>query len=149
MHSSYNLDLVVLSVLIAMVASYTALDLAGRVTAAAGRARQLWLAGGAVALGIGIWSMHFIGMLAFQLQADMSYDVSLVLLSVGVAIGAAALALWTVSGHELRVGPLLGAGLAMGVAIAGMHYIGMMAMQVDTHGSRTSQGCSSSLLLLR
>ena len=64
---TYNLFLVALSIVIAVIASYVALDLAGRVTASTGRARKIWLAGGAAAMGGGIWSMHFIGMLAYSI----------------------------------------------------------------------------------
>lgn len=64
---SYDLSLVALSLCVAILASYTALDLAGRIASAKGAARILWIGGGAVAMGIGIWSMHFVGMLAFSL----------------------------------------------------------------------------------
>src|ERR687884_2388099 len=97
MHSSYNPVLVALSVVIAVAASYAALDLAGRVTAARGRERLAWLAGGSIALGAGIWSMHFVGMLAFRLPTPVTYDVWLLALSVLVAIVASALALFVVS----------------------------------------------------
>jgi NO-binding membrane sensor protein with MHYT domain len=67
--SSYDPTLVVMSVVIASLASYTALDLAGRVTAARGRRRIAWLASGSAAMGLGIWSMHFVGMLAFRMPS--------------------------------------------------------------------------------
>jgi NO-binding membrane sensor protein with MHYT domain len=86
MHGSYNATLVVLSVLIAVCASYAALLLASRVSAASGRFRTAWMAGGGVAMGVGIWSMHFVGMLAFRLPVPMAYDVPLVLLSAAVAV---------------------------------------------------------------
>ena len=70
----YDYRLVVLSVLIAIGASYAALDLAARITAASGRIRLAWLAGGAFAMGVGIWSMHYIGMLAFSLPVPVLYD---------------------------------------------------------------------------
>src|SRR6202041_144981 len=79
---SYDYGLVVLSVLIAILASYTALDLAGRVTVSRGRARAVWLTGGATAMGIGIWSLHYIGMLAFSLPVSIQYDWPTVLLSL-------------------------------------------------------------------
>ena len=69
--ASYDFRLVALSYLVAVIASYTALDLAGRVTAARGRSRVVWLTSGAFAMGIGIWSMHFTGMLAFGLQRKL------------------------------------------------------------------------------
>jgi signal transduction histidine kinase/DNA-binding response OmpR family regulator/HPt (histidine-containing phosphotransfer) domain-containing protein len=126
---SYEPWLVALSVVIAILASYTALDLAGRVTVAQGRARLPWLLGGAVAMGTGIWSMHFVGMLAFRLPVPTTYDVPIVVLSVMVAIGASTLALFIVSRRELTASSLVGGGVGLGVAIAGMHYTGMAAVR--------------------
>src|SRR5258708_2068009 len=80
--SSYDYGLVALSVVIAILAAYAALDLAGRVTSAGGKARFFWLSGGAVAMGTGIWSMHYIGMLAFRLPIPVLYDWPTVLLSL-------------------------------------------------------------------
>ena len=93
----YDYRLVTLSVLIAICASYAALDLAGRTTAASGRHRLVWLAGGAIAMGVGIWSMHYIGMLAFSLPVRVLYDWPTVLLSLVAAVFAAAVALFVVS----------------------------------------------------
>jgi len=67
MTGSYDYRLVTLSVLIAVCAAYSALELSGRTTAASGKWRAAWLAGGAIAMGFGIWSMHYVGMLAFTL----------------------------------------------------------------------------------
>ena len=89
---SYNYALVALSVLIAMFASYAALDLAGRVTAASGWTRAVWLLGGAGAMGTGIWSMHYIGMLAFRLPIPVLYDWPTVVLSLLAAVFASAIA---------------------------------------------------------
>jgi NO-binding membrane sensor protein with MHYT domain/CheY-like chemotaxis protein len=127
----YNPGLVVLSIVIASAASFTALELAARVTAAQGRERLAWLAGGSVAMGVGIWSMHFVGMLAFHLPVLISYDLWLVLLSVVVAIGASALALFVASRPSLGPLALIGGALWMGPAIAGMHYIGMAALSAE------------------
>jgi PAS domain S-box-containing protein len=127
---SYDYRLVVLSVLIAVLASYAALDLGGRVTAARGRLRFIWLMGGAVAMGMGIWSMHYIGMLAYSLPVTVFYDWPTVLLSLLAAMLASAVALFAVSRNEM--GPLrtgIG-GLLMGTAIAAMHYVGMEAMRL-------------------
>lgn len=95
MIGSYDYRLVALSVVIAMFASYAALDLAGRVTAARGWMRSAWLAGGAAAMGCGIWSMHYIGMLAFHLPIPVEYDWRIVLLSLLAAILASAVALYS------------------------------------------------------
>ena len=94
---SYDHRLVVLSILVAILASYVALDLAVRVTAARGGVRRAWLAGGAISMGLGIWSMHFVGMLAFQLPIPVRYDVSTVLISLLAAILASGVALYVVS----------------------------------------------------
>ena len=80
--SSYDYRLVVLSVVIAILAAYAALDLAGRVTSARSQTRFVWLTGGSLAMGIGIWSMHYIGMLAFHLPIPVLYDWPTVLLSM-------------------------------------------------------------------
>lgn len=128
---SYSSKLVAISVVIACLASYTALDLAGRVTVARERNRVTsWLICGSTAMGIGIWSMHFVGMLAFRMSIVVAYDVPLVLTSALIAIAAAFLALFTVSRTELPARRLVTAGLIMGVAIAGMHYTGMAAMRM-------------------
>src|SRR5215472_15429764 len=93
LHGTYDYRLVVLSVALAMFASYAALDLAGRVTAARRGTRALWLAGGAVSMGLGIWAMHYIGMLAFSLPVPILYHYPMVILSLLAAIGASAVAL--------------------------------------------------------
>jgi NO-binding membrane sensor protein with MHYT domain len=130
MTGSYSTGFVILSVLIAALASYAALDLAGRVRSSAGTTRHGWLVGGATVMGLGIWSMHFIAMLAFHLPVPIAYDVPRVLISVAVAIGASLLALTVVSRASLRPVTLVTGGILMGGAIAGMHYIGMASMRV-------------------
>jgi NO-binding membrane sensor protein with MHYT domain/nitrogen-specific signal transduction histidine kinase/ActR/RegA family two-component response regulator len=130
LHKAYSPLLVILSVLIASAASYTALDLAGRVTAARGRERLAWLTGGSLAMGVGIWSMHFVGMLAFHLPVPIGYQLGRVLLSVLVAIAASALALVVVSRPKVSLPALAVGAMWMGPAIAGMHYIGMAALNV-------------------
>ncbi|MCU0515417.1 MAG: PAS domain S-box protein [Oscillatoria sp. Prado101] len=128
---SYDLRLTALSLLIAIIASYTAVDLAGRVTPASSRlSRLLWTAGGAVAMGTGIWSMHFIAMLAFKLPVPVSYDVPLTLLSWAGAIVASGLALLLFSRPRLTAPVLSGGSAVMGLAIASMHYLGMAAVRV-------------------
>src|SRR6266567_3454014 len=127
---SYDYRLVALSILIAVLASYAALDLAGRVTSARGGARLLWLNGGAIAMGIGIWSMHYIGMLAFRLPVPVQYDWPTVLLSLLAAILASGVALFVVSRQRMGVVRASLASILMGSAIAAMHYIGMAAMRL-------------------
>jgi len=127
---SYNDALVALSVFIAIFASYAALDLAGRVTAASGWTRMAWLLGGAAAMGTGIWSMHYIGMLAFILPIPVAYHWPTVLLSLLAAILASAVALGVVSRQKMGVFRALAGSVLMGAGIAGMHYIGMDAMRL-------------------
>ena len=125
----YDYRLVALSVVVAILASYAALDLAGRVTASRGRLRFAWLAGGATAMGIGIWSMHYIGMLAYSLPVTVSYHWPTVLWSLVAAVLASAIALFVISREAMgRVFTVIG-GLLMGSGIAAMHYIGMEAMR--------------------
>jgi two-component system sensor histidine kinase/response regulator len=127
---SYDYRLVALSVLIAILASYAALDLAARVTAARGRIRFAWLWGGAAAMGTGIWSMHYIGMLAFSLPIPVLYDWPTVLLSLLAAVLTSAIALFIVS--RQRMGSLAATvgSVIMGAGIATMHYTGMAAMRL-------------------
>ena len=132
MMATHNLSLVILSVVIAIIASYTALDLSGRVTVAQGRVRTaLWLAGGAIAMGIGIWSMHFIAMLAYNLPIPIAYNLPIVLVSIAVAVVASGAALFVVSRQKMGGLQLLTGGVFMGLAIAAMHYTGMAAMQLE------------------
>jgi NO-binding membrane sensor protein with MHYT domain/signal transduction histidine kinase len=127
---SYNYALVALSVLIAIFASYAALDLAGRVTAAGGWTRAVWLLGGAGAMGTGIWSMHYIGMLAFILPIPVAYHWPTVLLSLLAAILASAVALGVVSRQKMGAFQALAGSVLMGAGISSMHYIGMAAMRL-------------------
>src|ERR1700676_2315214 len=127
---SYNYGLVALSVLIAMFASYAALDLAGRVTAAGGWTRAVLVLGGAGAMGTGIWSMHYIGMLAFILPIPVAYHWPTVLLSLIAAILASAIALYIVSRQQMSASQAILGSLLMGAGIASMHYIGMAAMRL-------------------
>jgi PAS domain S-box-containing protein len=133
MKGSYNAALVAFSILIAILASYTALALSARVNAVHGRFRAAWLAGGSLAMGMGIWSMHFVGMLAFRLPVPVTYDVPLWLMSMAVAVGASLLALWVACRRTVPVSARTAAGVLMGAAIAGMHYVGMAAMRLPGH----------------
>jgi two-component system sensor histidine kinase/response regulator len=133
MASSYDYRLVAVSVLIAVMASYAALDLAGRVTSTRGVARRLWLSGGAVAMGTGIWAMHYVGMLAFRSPAPVEYDWPTVLLSWLAAIFASAIALFVVSREEMGLFRAIIGSIFMGTGIAGMHYIGMAAMRLPAN----------------
>ena len=119
---TYSTTFVTLSVIVAALASYVALVLASRVIAATGRARLAWLLAGAVAMGVGIWAMHFVGMLAFRLDGrPITYDGLHLILSVLVAIAASGFALWVVSLGAGTWRPLTVGAVGMGGAIAGMH----------------------------
>jgi NO-binding membrane sensor protein with MHYT domain/nitrogen-specific signal transduction histidine kinase len=124
--------LMVLSVAIAIFASYVALDLANSVTLSKGRARAAWIGGGSLAMGVGIWSMHFLGMLAFEIPGKpIGYDIYLLILSVFVAVAASTIALVTVSRPRVSLLSYTVSSLSMGAAIAGMHYIGIASMRIS------------------
>jgi diguanylate cyclase (GGDEF)-like protein len=126
----YNYGLVIVSILIAIGASYAALSLSDRVhTAATPGFRHFWLVGGAVSMGIGIWSMHYLGMLAVELPVQVFYFWPTVLLSLLLAIAAARVALAVTSADLLSPRRLLVGGLLMATGIGGMHYTGMAAMR--------------------
>jgi len=127
----YNPTLVVFSLLVAILASYTALEMAGRLSTASGRGVYGWMTGGALAMGLGIWSMHFIAMLAFHLPIPVGYDLAITLYSLAASVGASAYALWLVSRPQLPLPRLLAGAVLMGSGIATMHYLGMAAMRMQ------------------
>lgn len=127
---SYSSSLVLISLCVAILASYTALDLTGRIATAKGRAACLWMGGGALAMGIGVWSMHFIGMLAFSLPIDLGYDIALTAFSLLIAVLSSGFALWLVSQPSLPWQQLAFGALIMGAGIACMHYTGMAALRM-------------------
>src|SRR5467141_3430047 len=130
MTGSYDYSEVARSVLIAIAASYAALDLAGRVTAAGGWARAAWLTGGSTAMGIGIWAMHIKGMLAFHLPVPVEYHWPTFLASLLVAILASAVALYVASRQKIAWVQASTGSVIMAGGIAGMHYTGMAAMRL-------------------
>ena len=127
--ATYDPYLVALSILVASFASYTALDLGGRVALAQGPTHRIWLAAAALTMGAGIWSMHFVAMLAFVLPWPVSYDVGLTVLSLVLAILAAGGGFYVISRPGISPPRLVLSGLFMGLAISGMHYTGMAAMR--------------------
>ena len=126
---TYNSHLVALSILVAAFASYTALDLGGRVAATRGVAPRVWLVAAAIAMGGGIWSMHFIAMLAFNIPIPMSYDIGLTTLSLVVAIFVTGAGFYFINRQSAPPLSLVFSGIFMGLGIAAMHYIGMAAMR--------------------
>jgi diguanylate cyclase (GGDEF)-like protein len=126
----YTVALVIVSVLISIGASFAALSLADRVMAATTAGlRRFWLTSGSVAMGVGIWSMHYLGMLALRLPVPVFYFWPTVLLSLLLAIAASTVALSVVSRQRLTASRLLVGGLLMGAGIGAMHYTGMAAMR--------------------
>jgi NO-binding membrane sensor protein with MHYT domain len=126
----YDYKLVGVSVLIAVFAAYAALELASRVTVARGLARFAWLSGGALAMGFGIWSMHYVGMEALRLPVPVQYDWPTVLLSMVAAVSASGIALFVVSRTRMGMTSAIVGSVLMGSGIAAMHYIGMEAMRL-------------------
>lgn len=134
MSGTYDFKLVALSYLVAVFASYIALDLTGRLRDLnnTSLSRTMWLCCGAIAMGIGIWSMHFIGMLAFTMPSmSMSYDPFWTGLSMIVAILASGFALFLLKANTINWVHLALGGIILGLAIATMHYTGMQAMKIN------------------
>ncbi|GAC1485757.1 MAG: hypothetical protein NVS1B5_07670 [Gemmatimonadaceae bacterium] len=130
---TYDIALVILSVVVATIGAYVAVEIAQRVRTAGRRRRILWTSSAALAMGLGIWSMHFVGMLALHLPVLVWYDAPLILLSVVAAVVGCAIAF--VIFNRVTVGwwPLTLASVFMGLAISGMHYIGMAGMRMSSH----------------
>jgi diguanylate cyclase (GGDEF)-like protein/PAS domain S-box-containing protein len=139
-HGSYDPVLVVLSVAVAVFASFTALNLAGRLLAADASNRNWWLLAAALSLGGGIWSMHFVGMLALTMPMPTTYDLELTFLSLIIPFVAAGAGLYILCQFQTGWRPLLAGGLLVGVGAVAMHYVGMKAMRMPgvavTHDPR-------------
>jgi NO-binding membrane sensor protein with MHYT domain/two-component sensor histidine kinase len=125
----HSLIFVVLSYAVAALAGWTALDLARRIEGRSGRDRAVWLATAALSMGGGVWAMHFIAMLGFDPGAPISYDPLLTILSFMLAVAGTAVAFFASADLRLGRGRMPVAALAMGGAIAAMHYVGMSAMR--------------------
>jgi NO-binding membrane sensor protein with MHYT domain len=131
MVGKYNSLLVLLSILVAIFVSYTALSLAARVARAKDSSNTgIWVAGGALAMGCGIWSMHFIGMLAFSLPIPLSYDIGLTIASLVIAIAISGFALSVATSPEISMVQLTVSAVIMGAGISAMHYSGMAAIDL-------------------
>jgi signal transduction histidine kinase len=127
---SYDYGEVARSILIAFVASYAALDLGGRITAARGWVRAAWLTGGATAMGIGIWATHFKALLAFRLPIKVDYHLPTVLMALVIAVLASAIALYVATRKKMGPVEAWTGSLIMGSGIAAMHYVGIAAMRL-------------------
>lgn len=130
-HGTYDYALVVFSYLVAIAASYTMLDLVGRISSSARRTRWMWLLFGAIAMAMGVWSMHFIGMLAFSLHVPIAYDPVTVVESYIAILAGSFASLLVVGRGQLYLRHLLSGGLMLAAGIVAMHYLGMDAMQID------------------
>ncbi|WP_051207608.1 sensor domain-containing diguanylate cyclase [Saccharospirillum impatiens] len=130
MEGSYDISLVSLSYLVAILASYCALYFGTQLTRVEGTKRKVWLILGSLSMGLGVWSMHFIGMGAYQMDMPMTYDLTMTVVSWVAAVLASGLALFLISKSVAGVGVLLLGSLVMGLGIAVMHYLGMAAMRI-------------------
>jgi len=128
---TYEPWLVALSFILAVLASYTALSLAARVPHVEQEKAWWWLGGGAIGMGLGIWSMHFVGMLAFHLPIPLAYDIPITLASIVLAVIASGFALYLIRHGITRTRTLIGSATLLGSGIAAMHYTGMEALRMS------------------
>lgn len=138
--TSYDSFIVIVSVLVAMLASFTALDMAGRVVHSTGKVALVWLFGGGFSMGIGIWAMHFIGMLSMNMEMVMSYNAGLTAFSAAIAVCASIFALWLVCNGDLPLPRLAGGALILGSGVVAMHYTGMAALMFSPVSSGNGAG---------
>ncbi|KTD63739.1 sensory box histidine kinase/response regulator [Legionella santicrucis] len=131
---NYDWRLVALSYIVAVFASYIALDFTDRLRDV-GNTRfssMLWLLGGSIAMGAGIWAMHFVGMLSFSIPGvTLRYDLFWTVISLLVAISASGFALFLLKRSILNAIHIIAGGVVLGLAIASMHYTGMEAMLIS------------------
>ncbi len=127
----WDIPLVALSVLAAMIGSFTALTHAQRMRESSGRSAWIWMTAGGITLGLAIWSMHFIGMLAFHLPIPLGYDLPLTLLSALPAIAAALLGFYVLREPDISIVRIIVSGVLMGLGISIMHYTGMAALKMS------------------
>ncbi len=127
---TYDTALVWVSYLIACLAAYAAIDMVQRIRENREHEKR-WLVLGAVMMGCGIWTMHFIGMQSFSLPFELSYDTGKTVLSLVAAIAVALLALWASSRDAMGLNAVVAGAFLMGIGICAMHYIGMFAMEIQ------------------
>lgn len=131
-YGTYTPSLVLLSVLMAIFSSWMGLQMAAQANASSSSwLRIATLSGASLALGYGVWSMHFIGMLAFNLCTDVEYDPVLTILSVLPSLAASGVVLTIISRQQVSPLSLLGGGILVGIGIGAMHYSGMAAMRLS------------------
>jgi len=131
MEHTYHLGLVGLSILVSIVASFLALGTASRIRRH-NASRFVWIVGGGISMGLGIWLMHFVGMLAYHISIEIEYDIILTLLSLLLAILSSILAFYLASiKDKLSLSTEIVSAVILGLGIAGMHYVGIHAMQLE------------------
>ncbi|RFB65806.1 MULTISPECIES: EAL domain-containing protein [unclassified Herbaspirillum] len=131
MAGSYNLLLICFSLFVATLASYTVLEIAERISSQeTARYRRMWLAGGALVFGVGIWSTHFTGMLAFQLPINVGYNAFFTGISLLLCIGLSFYLLHRSTQRRLRWPRMLADGVALGGGMAVVHWLGLHSMQI-------------------
>jgi PAS domain S-box-containing protein len=118
-------------VLVAIVASHVVLGVAGRVSESKGKARYAWLVGGSFAMGLGLWSMHFIGLLSLRLPVAVAYNIPFVLLSAFLGVAASGYALSIVSRPDVPLSRLLRGSVVLAITFAGMHYLQMASVRIS------------------
>ena len=128
---SYSIGLVIMSVVVATLGAYAAVEIAQRVRATEGRRRERWIYAGALAMALGIWSMHFVGMLALRLAVPVWYDALLIVASFIAAVVGCAIAFFIFTRANVTSTLILIASIFMGGAIAGMHYTGMAGIRMS------------------
>ncbi|MBU2407851.1 MAG: EAL domain-containing protein, partial [Gammaproteobacteria bacterium] len=129
--AGYRPGIVMASLLIATLASYVTLDLSLRVRSASGPLQTIWWAAGSLVMGTGIWSMHFVGMLAFVLPIQLGFTGLMTLLSWVAAVAASGIALHAASRADYSARAVCSGAIAMGIGICAMHYIGMAAIDLS------------------
>jgi PAS domain S-box-containing protein len=128
---SYSIALVIMSIVVASLGAYAAIEIAQRVRVSEGRRRERWVYAGALAMGLGIWSMHFVGMLALRLAVPVYYDLMLTVASAIAGVVGCAIAFFIFTRDRASVPQTLLASVFMGAAISGMHYTGMAAIRMN------------------
>ena len=148
MTATYDSRLAASALLLAFFVWFVALNLAERVSNARGMASRVWLLLGALVVGGGVWSMHLLAMLAFQMPIEVVFHLPSMLFTLGVAVMVCFFALWIAGGPHLGLLRLGLAGLCMGVGLAAIHYLGLFAMQIvpaihyDVRGFVVSMGAA-------
>ncbi|MBN3795293.1 MULTISPECIES: MHYT domain-containing protein [Burkholderia] len=130
MSGTYDPTLVVLSCLLSILASFAALNISDRLNLVGNRSIWPWIAFGGCIMGLGIWSMHFVAMLAFHLPVAVGYDIPTTIASLFIAIAASAVGFVPLSRFSLHWPLLIVSAIVMGLGVAGMHYLGMQAMSI-------------------